>query len=116
VILVDTSIWVEHLRVGHGDLERALERGHALAHPWVTGELALGGASSGVLRLLTQIPHAAVATDDEVLALITREQLAGAGIGWVDAGLLASARLTPDARLLTDDRKLAGVAARLGVG
>lgn len=112
MILVDTSIWVDHLRRGNIELERALDAGNVLAHPWVTGELALGGANDQVLRLLAQLPAAVVATDDEVMALIRNEQLAGTGIGWVDAALLASARLTGDAELWTSDRKLAQAAAR----
>lgn len=112
MILVDTSVWVEYLRHGNPALERALDAGKILAHPWVSGELALGGVSDHVLDLLARLPAAVVATDDEVHTLIARWQLARSGIGWVDAALLASVQLTADAELLTADRKLAAVAAR----
>jgi predicted nucleic acid-binding protein len=111
VILVDTSVWVEHLRRGDHELAQALADGRVLAHPWVTGELALGGASDAVLGLLDRLPQATVATDHEVRTLIRNERLTGAGIGWVDAALLASLKLTPDAALLTRDRRLAEAAA-----
>jgi predicted nucleic acid-binding protein len=86
-----------------------------LAHPWVVGELALGGAAVEVLRLLQQLPQSNVATDREVLALIESQGLAGRGIGWVDAALLASVKLTPGSRLVTGDRKLHAAAEHLGI-
>ena len=94
-----------------------LENGAILAHPWVTGELALGNLRDReeVLGLLGRLPQATVATDGEVLRVIEAEVLYGAGIGYVDAQLLAASRLTPDARLWTDDARLSSVAARLGV-
>jgi predicted nucleic acid-binding protein len=117
VILADTSVWVEHLRSGKAGLAALLENGGVLAHPWVTGELALGNLRDRdeVLRLLGRLPQATVATDDEVLRVIDGEVLHGAGIGYVDAQLLAASRLTPDARLWTGDRRLSSVAVRLGV-
>jgi predicted nucleic acid-binding protein len=117
VILVDTSIWVDHLRDSDPALVTVLERGQALAHPWVTGELALGRLRerAGVLQLLDQLPQAVVATAAELLAFIEHHKLFGVGIGYVDAQLLASARLTEDAELWTGDRRLQGVAERVGV-
>jgi predicted nucleic acid-binding protein len=117
VILVDTSIWVDHLRVGNTRLARFLEQGAVLGHPWVSGELALGnlGSESEVLRLLQGLPPAVVASHDEVLELIVRERLAGTGVGYVDAQLLAAARLTPDARLWAGERRLGATAARLNL-
>jgi predicted nucleic acid-binding protein len=115
VILVDTSIWLDHLRSGDATLARLLGNGAVLAHPWVTGELALGNLSrrSELIDLLRGLPHATVADDDEVLMLIESEGLAGAGIGYVDAQLLAATRLTPDATLWTRDQRLAAAAGRL---
>ncbi len=115
MILVDTSIWVDHLRAGHVRLASMLERGAVLGHPWVIGELALGNLGSGgeVIRLLQGLPQAVVASDEEVLELIGREGLAGTGIGYVDAQLLAATRLTRDARLWTGERRLGAIAARL---
>jgi predicted nucleic acid-binding protein len=116
VILVDTSIWIDHLRAGQATLGQLLERGLVLAHPWVIGELALGRLShrSDVLGLLARLPQATVATTAEVLTLVEDHQLYGLGIGYVDAQLLAATRLTPDARLWTGDTSLAAVASRLG--
>jgi len=115
VILVDTSVWVDHLRSGERALVNLLDHGLVLAHPWVTGELALGHLSQRqeILGLLTALPSAEIATDAEVLALIEAEQLYGLGIGYVDAQLLAATRLTADARLWTADKRLAVVARRL---
>jgi predicted nucleic acid-binding protein len=115
VILVDTSVWVEHLRAGKPGLAHLLDRGLVLAHPWVTGELALGHLSQRqvILGLLTGLPSAEIATDAEVLGLIEAEQLYGLGVGYVDAQLLAAIRLTANARLWTADKRLAVVARRL---
>jgi predicted nucleic acid-binding protein len=115
VILVDTSVWVNHLRAGEPALVHLLNHGLVLAHPWVTGELALGHLSQrqDILGLLTGLPSVEIATDAEVLGLIEAEQLYGLGIGYVDAQLLAATRLTADARLWTADKRLAVVARRL---
>jgi len=87
-----------------------------LIHPAVLGELSLGTLRNpGVIDTLAGLPRATVATDAEVLALVRRHGLAGTGIGWLDAGLLAATLLTPDARLWTRDRRLAAAAFRLGV-
>lgn len=118
MILVDTSIWVDHLRAGLPALAHRLDRASVLGHPWVTGEIALGHLSrrSAVLGLLNALPQAEVATTAEVAALVEDQRLFGLGIGYVDAQLLASARLTTDALLWTADRRLASAASRLGVG
>jgi predicted nucleic acid-binding protein len=117
VILVDTSIWVDHLRSGNAALGELLDRGAVLGHPWVTGELSLGnlGRHSEVIRLLHGLPQAVVASDEEVLSFIDLEGLPGSGIGYVDAQLLAATRLTPDARFWTGERRLSAAAARLGI-
>ena len=116
MILVDTAVWIDHLRDGDENLAGLLEHGVVLAHPWVTGELALGNlrARAEILRLLDDLPQASVATPAELRAFIDRHVLAGAGIGWVDAQLLAAAMLT-DARLWTRDRRMHTAAERLGV-
>ena len=117
MILVDTSIWIDHLRSGNAALVRLLDNSAVLAHPWVTGELALGNLShrDEVISLLRGLPQAALADNDEVLSLIDQEGLYGAGIGYVDAQLLAATRLTPDTRLWTADNRLSTVTARLGL-
>jgi predicted nucleic acid-binding protein len=117
VILVDTSIWIDHLRTGDPELVELLRESQVLGHPWVTGELALGHLSrrSEILGLLHNLPQATVATDDEVLTLIDKRQLFGLGIGYVDAHLLSATALTPAARLWTRDKRLALVAAQHGL-
>jgi predicted nucleic acid-binding protein len=82
VILVDTSIWIDHLRVGDPKLAALLQDGHVLAHPWVIGELALGQLSdrSEILRLLHNLPHAQTATDAEVLNLVDNRHLFQLGL------------------------------------
>ena len=117
MILVDTSIWIDHLRTGDPELGELLRDGQVLAHPWVTGELALGHLSrrSEILGLLHNLPQATLATDDEVLTLIDKRQLFGLGIGYVDAHLLAATTLTTAARLWTRDKRLAAVAGQHGL-
>ncbi|HZZ36171.1 MAG TPA: PIN domain-containing protein [Caulobacteraceae bacterium] len=117
MILVDSSVWVDHLRGGDDVLIGKLDAGEVLTHPFVIGELALGNLRDRdtVLGVLGGLPAALVATEAEVLELIHRNRLFGLGIGYVDAHLLASARLTPGASLWTRDRRLVDVASGLGV-
>jgi predicted nucleic acid-binding protein len=115
VILVDTSVWVEHLRKGSPRLVAVLDRGDVLMHPFVLGELACGTLRNRreVLQLLGDLPAAAVATERDALEFIERRALMGRGIGYVDVHLLASVALGSGARLWTRDRRLALVAAEL---
>ncbi len=117
MILVDTSVWVDHLRAGDKALASLLDGALVLVHPFVIGELALGHLrqSDLVLGALQDLPQATVATDQEVLAFIRHHALPGLGIGYVDAHLLASTRLTADAFLWTRDKRLLAVAERLGL-
>lgn len=117
MILADTSVWIDHLRYGDTLLARLLNDGAVLAHPWVTGELALGNLSqrADVIGLLRGLPQATVASDDEILTLIEWEVLPGTGIGYVDAQLLAATRLTTDATLWTRDKRLSALSAKLGM-
>lgn len=115
MILVDTSVWVDHLRKGEPKLSRALNAGQVLAHPFVIGELACGNLSARteVLSLLRELPPAPVAADDETLGFIERHSLMGRGVGYLDVHLLASVALAGDAQLWTRDKRLAAVAANL---
>ena len=117
MILVDTSIWIDHLRRSDPRLAHLLAEGQVLRHPFVIGEIALGTPSRRemTLRALGRLPAACVATHDEVMSLIERERLFGWGVGYVDVHLIASALLTPEALLWTRDRKLLAVAKRLGL-
>ncbi len=98
-------------------LEHLLQLGSVLGHPFVTGEIALGrlAARAQVLGLLGNLPGAKVATTSETLTFIEHQGLAGSGIGYVDAQLLAATRLTPGARLWTNDKRLSIVSSRLGL-
>jgi predicted nucleic acid-binding protein len=115
LILADTSLWIDHLRAGNAELGAWLEAGEVLMHPFVIGELAVGNLRSrdALLRELGRLPRAVVASPEEVLTLVSREGLHGQGLGYVDAALLASVRLTPEAGLRTRDRRLQAVADRL---
>ncbi|EON15014.1 MULTISPECIES: type II toxin-antitoxin system VapC family toxin [Pandoraea] len=117
MILVDTSVWIDHLRAGDATLVRLLETGRVLAHPYVIGELALGSLKNRdvVISTLRDLPRVAVATDDEVLRFIGEQTLFGLGIGYVDAHLLAATRLTPGAAIWTRDKRLAATAERLSL-
>ncbi len=117
IVLADTSVWVEHLRRGTAGFAALLESGHVSVHPFIIGELALGTLSprAEILGHLAALPRARAAEHDEVLALVARERLWQRGIGWVDAHLLASARLER-LRLWSLDRRLADTADRLDVG
>ena len=116
MILVDTSVWVDHLRAGDEILAHLLDAEQVLGHPFVTGEIALGALRQRdlVLGALRELPQATVASDEEVLRFIGRQALFGRGIGYVDAHLLAAVRLTAGASLWTRDRRLQRVAAQLG--
>ncbi len=115
MILVDTSVWIDHLRNGSAALGQALDQEQVMTHPFVIGELACGSLKNRrqFLDLLAALPPAAVASDDEVLLFIEHRRLMGKGIGYVDAHLLASVTLTEDVRLWTWDKSLATIAAAL---
>lgn len=117
MILVDTSVWVGHLRAVDRALAELLDSGMVLAHPFVIGELALGNLRQReiVLTALSDLPSASIATDAEVLHFIGHHALFGRGIGYIDAHLLAAVRLTADAALWTTDKRLHGIADQLGL-
>jgi hypothetical protein len=117
VILVDTSVWVDHLRKGDARLSSALERSVVFMHPFVVGELACGRMRNRgeVLRLLRSLPPAPVASEEEALRYIDDLKLMGRGIGYVDVHLLASTALAGDLTLWSRDRRLTEVASDLGL-
>jgi predicted nucleic acid-binding protein len=117
LILVDTSVWIDHLRTNNPVLARLLDSGRVLTHPLVIGELALGAMRQRepILAALSDLPRAIVATDAEVLSFIDRQALFGRGVGYVDVHLLAAVRLTAGAELWTKDNRLRRVAEELGV-
>lgn len=116
MILVDTSVWVGHFRRRNERLAALLADGEVLGHPAVLGEVALGHLKrrSEILGLLSDLPRARAATDEESLAFVERHALEGSGVGWVDVHLLAATTLSR-ASLWTLDRRLAAVASRLSL-
>ena len=117
MILVDTSVWIDHLRRHNRVLAKLLHAGMVLTHPFVIGELALGNLRQRkvVLDALADLPRANVATEPEVLHFIDQNALFGRGVGYVDAHLLAAVRLTPGAELWTNDKRLQKVAVQLAL-
>jgi predicted nucleic acid-binding protein len=116
MILVDTSVWVDHLRRGNQELQTLLYESKVLCHPFVTGELACGSLKNRheLLTLLNSLPQSQVAENHEVLRLIEDAKLFGRGIGWVDAHILASTLLSRSV-IWTLDRQLASIAKALRV-
>ncbi|WP_100959584.1 type II toxin-antitoxin system VapC family toxin [Bosea sp. FBZP-16] len=116
MILLDISVWIDHLRHGEPPLIEFLAEGQVLVHSFVVAEIALGSLArrDNVIAILKALPQAPVALHEEVMAVIEDERLYGLGIGHVDVHLLASARLA-DALLWTRDRRLRAAAEQLGV-
>ncbi len=117
MILVDTSVWIDHLRSGDERLANLLNRSEVVIHPFVVGELAGGNLRqrNEVLRLLNDLPQVVVASQEEVLHLIGHKELMGLGIGFIDAHLLASATLTDTTSLWTHDKQLQRVTRKLAM-
>lgn len=117
MIIVDTSIWIDHIRSQHPVLTRLLHHGDVLVHPFVVGELACGSLPNrtAFLRLLNDMPVANVATHEEVLHFVEHAKLYSRGAGYMDISLLASARLTSGAKIWTRDKRLKQIADELGL-
>jgi len=115
MILVDTSVWIDHLAHGNARLQTLLEDGEVLTHPYVIGEIALGSLPrrQETLSALQALPAIDIASADEAMAFLHGEQLFGMGIGYVDLHLLAATRLEPAARLWTRDKRLLQAAVKL---
>jgi predicted nucleic acid-binding protein len=111
MVLVDTSVWVSHFRVGNIELAGLLNDGEVVTHPFVVGELACGNLKNRtlILSLLKSLPMSVEAEHEEVLAFIERNRLMGKGLGYVDAHLITSAVLT-EVSLWTLDKRLGQVA------
>lgn len=117
MVLVDTSVWIDHLAKGDAGLQELLEDGQVLTHPYVIGEIALGSMPrwQETVSGLQALPAIASATTDEAMEFLRREQLFGLGIGYVDLHLLAATRLEPGALLWTRDKRLHQAALRLNL-
>lgn len=116
MILVDTSVWIDHFRRGNDSLAALLQEGTVLGHPFVTGELACGSLRNRreILSLLEGLPQAMIAEHAEVLRFLESHRVMGRGLGYVDVHLLASVMLE-GALIWTLDKRLAEVAGRLAV-
>lgn len=116
MVLVDTSVWVDHFRKGASLLEDMLSEGQVATHPFVIGELACGNLRNRaeILTLLSNLPSLKMARHEETLHLAETRLPHGAGIGWIDVHLLASASLS-HVPIWTRDRKLKAVAGTLGI-
>lgn len=118
MILADTSVWADHLRRSDAAFTDLLMRGDIVMHPFVVGEIALGflHRRADWLARFSEMPTLHVADPEEVLVLIERQKLIAVGIGYVDAHLLATTLMTATCRLWSRDKRLARIAARLGIG
>jgi predicted nucleic acid-binding protein len=116
MVLVDTSVWVSHLRHGNKDLQKLLCDGEVVCHPFIVGELACGNLKNRheILTYFQSLPMTILAEDGEVLDLIENNQLMGKGLGYIDVHLIASAVLT-SVLLWTLDKTLDKFTKKLGI-
>ena len=114
MVVVDTSVWVSHLRVGKPGLASLLEDAEVVCHPYVVGELACGNLKNrkDILSLLEALPVTPAITQDEFMHFLQAQKLAGKGLGFVDVHLLASACLSR-MPIWTQDSKLRNCAREL---
>jgi predicted nucleic acid-binding protein len=117
MILVDASVWTDHLRQIDSALFNLLNENLVCIHPYVTGEIALGYLKNrtAILDALRGLPQVSVATNDEVMHFIDQNKLYGIGIGYADAHILAAARLTGNCTIWTRDKRLNTAAIRLNL-
>ena len=116
MVLVDTSVWVSHLRNGDVGLDKLLNDGEVVCHPFIVGELACGNLKNRheILMYLQSLPMAILAEDGEVLKFIENHQLMGKGLGYIDVHLIAAAVLT-DVPLWTFDKTLDKITGKIGI-
>jgi len=116
MVLVDTSVWVSHLRYGNAGLEKLLNAGEVVCHPFIVGELACGNLKNRheILAHLQSLPMAVAADHEEVLKFIENHQLMGKGLGYIDVHLIAAALLT-NVPLWTFDKTLDKIGKRIGI-
>ena len=116
IVLVDTSVWISHLRDGDIRLEILLNDGHVVCHPFIVGELACGNLKNRdeILSLLQALPIATTADDEEVLRFIENYRLMGKGLGYIDMHLLASAALSK-IPLWISDKRLHDISMKIGL-
>lgn len=117
MIVVDSAVWIDHHHRKIAPLDELMALRGAMMHPFVLGEIALGNLRNreGFIAFARDLPEPPLAEPVEVLNLIMNAQLAGSGIGYVDAHLLASTMLLPGGLLWTHDKRLAKMALQLGI-
>lgn len=117
MILVDTSIWVDHFRAADPLLDHLLGKGMVTTHPFILGELAMGNfrRRATIFDELSSLPEVRVCPDEEVMDFIETRKLFGRGLSYIDAHILAAAKLWPGTSLLTRDRRLHMAAEEMGV-
>jgi predicted nucleic acid-binding protein len=117
LILVDTSIWIDHLRSGNKELRKHLNQRQIVIHPFIIAELALGSLQgrTKTLALLDLLPQVRIAQLSEVRLMIEARRLYSLGIGLTDAHLIASVFINPSTVLWTRDKRLRPVAEGLGI-
>jgi len=117
LVLVDTSIWVSHLRAGNEKLIALLNNGDVMCHPFIVGELACGNIKNRttILSLLQLLPMVVQVENEEVLQFIEANNLMGKGLGYVDIHLSASAVLS-GVPIWTLDKSLANIIEKLNIG
>lgn len=115
MILIDASVWIDHIRSAESVILELVNARKVLCHPFVIGEIAMGQFRNRRVFLgdLGKLKTAEVADDDEVMTLIERHSLFRRGIGYIDAHLLAAAFLTPEAKLWTRDKRLKDAAKQM---
>ncbi|THV12306.1 type II toxin-antitoxin system VapC family toxin [Rhizobium rhizophilum] len=116
MILVDTSIWIDHFRYGDAELRKIITDDRLLCHPYVVGKLALGSLRErdAVIAFLAAQREATIATHTEVMTVIDRHSIFSMGIGYTDAHLLTSTLLDRRASIWTRDKRLAAAAQKVG--
>jgi predicted nucleic acid-binding protein len=117
VILVDSSVWIDHFRKPNSHLEPLLMHARICCHPFVTGELVAGAihVRHPAIAILRSLPQLSVADEETFYEFVARHELNGLGLGFVDLHLLTAVALSPGHSLWTQDSRLAGAAERLGI-
>jgi predicted nucleic acid-binding protein len=117
MVLIDTSIWVDFIRLGNEELAQLLRQDRVLMHDMVLGEIACGSLQlrTDRLEVLAELPRISSAEHNEVMGFIDKNQLFGCGIGYVDNHLLTAVKLRPGTSLWSRDKRLIAAAQRLGL-
>jgi len=116
MILVDTSIWIDHLNNSNNELIRLLNSNRVCIHPFIIGELSCGNIANRkeLLSLLRALPRVEPVLEEEIFTLIENKNLYGIGLGIVDINLIASA-LIHDVKIWTHDKSLNKIAKKLNI-